>query len=196
MPFNIDYTNLKMEASTNDIALLCHKAMEEGYETVCVLPSFVTLAKDFLKDSFVNVSTLIASSTPNSKVYEAIDSISMGADEISMYINVSAIIDEDYEYVKTEIEEVRNSIDGKILKVIVPSNVLNEEQFVKAVEICSQSFVNYIEIYNYNIDKTIELVNLIKKYKNEALEIKVSGVLEDDINLLIEKGVNRIGLEV
>ena len=197
----IDHTNLKMDAKEEDIAKLCHEAIEYGFETVCVHPYYVALAKDLLKDTNVGVCTVVGfplgMNTPKVKAFEAIDAIENGADEIDMVINVGALKDKDYNYVKDEIEEIRDSIDGKTLKVIIETSLLTEEEIIKMTEICNETFVNFIKTNTgfANRGVTPEDVELINKHKNELLEIKASGGIKTfkQINELIEKGATRIG---
>lgn len=197
----IDHTNLKMSATENDIAKLCHEAIEYGFETVCVNPYYVTLAKDLLKDTNIGVCTVVGfplgMNTPKVKAYEAIEATENGADEIDMVINVGALKDKDYEYVKSEIEEIRDSIDGKTLKVIIETSLLSKDEIIKMTEICNDTFVNFIKT-NTGLGSrgvTLEDVELINKHKNEVLEIKASGGIKtyDQMNKLIEAGATRIG---
>ena len=197
----IDHTNLKMDAKEEDIAKLCHEAIEYEFETVCVHPYYVALAKDLLKDTNVGVCTVVGfplgMNTPKVKAFEAIDAIENGADEIDMVINVGALKDKDYNYVKDEIEEIRDSIDGKTLKVIIETSLLTEEEIIKMTEICNETFVNFIKTNTGfgNRGVTPEDVELINKHKNELLEIKASGGIKTfkQMNELIEKGATRIG---
>ena len=133
----IDHTNLKMDATEEDIAKLCHEAIEYNFETVCVHPYYVTLAKDLLKDTNIGVCTVVGfplgMNTPKVKAYEAIEATENGADEIDMVINVGALKDKDYDYVKSEIEEIRDQIDGKTLKVIIETSLLTEEEIKAAI---------------------------------------------------------------
>ena len=138
----IDHTNLKMDAKEEDIAKLCHEAIEYNFETVCVNPYYVTLAKDLLKDTNIGVCTVVGfplgMNTPKVKSFEAIEAIENGADEIDMVINVGALKDKDYDYVKSEIEEIRDSIDGKTLKVIIETYLIKEEEIIKMNEIYNE----------------------------------------------------------
>ncbi len=197
----IDHTNLKMSATENDIAKLCHEAIEYGFETVCVNPYYVTLAKDLLKDTNIGVCTVVGfplgMNTPKVKAYEAIEATENGADEIDMVINVGALKDKDYEYVKSEIEEIRDSIDGKTLKVIIETSLLSKDEIIKMTEICNDTFVNFIKTNTGFGSRgvTLEDVELINKHKNEVLEIKASGGIKTygQMNKLIEAGATRIG---
>ncbi len=197
----IDHTNLKMDATSKDIAKLCREAMEYNFETVCVHPCYVALAKELLEGSNVGVTTVIGfplgMNTPKTKAYEAIDAIEEGADEIDMVINVGALKDKDYDYVKKEIEEIRDSIDGKVLKVIIETSLLTKDEIIKMTEICNETYVNYIKTNTGFGTRgvTLEDVKTINEHKNELLEIKASGGIKnyEQMNELIEAGASRIG---
>ena len=197
----IDHTKLKMDAKEEDIVKLCHEAIEYGFETVCVHPYYVALAKELLKDTNIGVCTVVGfpfgMNTPKVKSFEAIDAVENGADEVDMVINVGALKDKDYDYVKKEIEEIRDQIDGKTLKVIIETSLLSEEEIIKMTEICNETFVNFIKT-NTGFGKrgvTLEDVELINKHKNELLEIKASGGIKTfkQMNELIKAGATRIG---
>lgn len=201
MNFYIDSTNLKVDATINDITNLCEDAMKYNFQAVCVHPYYVPLAKDLLKDTNVLVDTVIGfpfgMNSIESKVYEAIDAISKGADEVDMVINIGALKDKEFDYIKREIEEIRDSINGKTLKVIIEVCYLTDEEIVKMTEICNETFVNFIKTSTGfgKSNGTKEQVKLIKEHKSETLEIKASGGIknEQDILEMIEAGATRIG---
>lgn len=197
----IDHTNLKMDATERDIINLCSEAIEYGFENVCVNPCYVKLAKESLKDTNIGVCTVVGfplgMNTPKVKSFEAIDAVENGADEIDMVINVGALKDKDYEYVKKEIELIRDDIDGKVLKVIIETSLLTKEEIKKMTEICNETFVHYIKT-NTGFGKrgvSEEDIDIINENKNELLKIKASGGIKNykQMNRLIEKGVSRIG---
>ena len=161
---------------------------------------YVRLAKELLKDTNIEVATVVGfpsgNSTREAKVYEAIDAVSKGADMIDMVMNISAIKNKDYEYIKEEIEEIRDAIDGKVLKVIIETNLLTEEEIIKMTEICNETFVNFIKTCTgFNGGVKVRDVKLIKEHKNDLLEIKASGGIKtsNQVLELIEEGVTRIG---
>ena len=197
----IDHTNLKNTATLKDIEKLCNEAIKYKFASVCIYPYYVPLAKKLLKGTNVEVCTVIGfptgESTKEVKVYEAIDAVEKGANEIDMVINISALKNKDYDYIKEEIEEIRDSIDGKVLKVIIETCLLNDEEIIKMTEICNDCFVNFIKT-STGFDKEgakIEDIDLINKYKNEVLEIKASGGIKtrDEAENFIKHGVSRIG---
>lgn len=198
----IDYTNLKPIATLKDIEALCETAINNGFASVCVLPYYVPLAKELLKNTNVLVSTVVGfplgGNTTSVKSYEAIEAINNGADEIDFVINLAALKNKDYEYVKNEIEEIRDSIDGKTLKVIIEICYLEEDEIIKMTEICNETFVNFIKTSTGFGTRGVSLedIELINKHKNDILEVKASGgIREFDFALdLIDKGVTRLGI--
>ncbi len=197
----IDHTNLKMDATSEHIARLCREASEYNFETVCVHPCYVGLAKELLEGTNVGVCCVVGfplgMNTPKVKSFEAIDAVENGADEIDMVINVGALKDKDYEYVKAEIEEIRDSIDGKVLKVIIETSLLTSDEIIKMTEICNETFVNYIKTSTGfgSRGASVEDVKLINEHRNEVLEIKASGGIKtyEQMNELINAGATRIG---
>lgn len=197
----IDHTNLSKTAIADDIMKLCEEAKKYHFPTVCVSPYYVKAASEYLADSTTEVCTVIGFpngySTKEVKQYEAIDAIHNGAKEIDMVININALKNKDYDYVKDEIETIRDSIDGRVLKVIIETCLLTDDEIIKMTEICNETFVNFIKT-STGFDKegaTVHAVELIKKHKGDVLEIKASGGIKtiDDAIKFIDLGATRIG---
>lgn len=197
----IDSTNLNAYATKEDIRNLCEEAKNYHFASVCVNPCYVEYASELLKDSTVAVDTVIGfplgANTTMVKSYEAIAAIEAGADEIDMVINIGALKEKDYEYIKNEIEEIRDSIDGHILKVIIETCYLTEEEIIKMTEICNETFVHFIKTSTGfgTRGASVEDIEIINKYKSDVLEIKASGGIRnyEDASKFLEKGVSRIG---
>lgn len=197
----IDHTNLKNTATLKDIEKLCNEAIKYKFASVCVYPYYIPLCKSLLKGTNIEVCTVIGfpsgMSTKETKVYEAIDAVEKGADEIDMVINISALKNKNYDYIKDEIEEIRDAIDGKILKVIIETCLLTKEEIIKMTEICNETFVNFIKTSTgfSEYGAKIEDIELINKYKNELLEIKASGGIKDfdTAEAMINAGATRLG---
>lgn len=197
----IDHTNLKATATLKDIEKLCEEAKKYHFETVCVHPFYVPLAKELLKDSNVGITTVVGfplgQNTTSVKEYEAIDAINNGATEVDMVINIAALKNKDYEYVKKEIEDIRDAIDGHTLKVIIETCYLEEEEIIKMTEICNETFVHFIKTSTGfgSRGATIEDVEIINKHKNDILEIKAAGGIktEEEAIKMVEAGATRIG---
>ena len=196
----IEHTNLKNTATLKDIEKLCNEAIKYDFAAVCVYPYYVPLAHELLKDTNIEVCTVIGFPTgvmtKEAKVYEAIDAVSKGADMIDMVANISAIKNKDFDYVKEEIEEIRDAIDGKVLKVIIETNLLTDKEIIKMTNICNETYVNYIKTctgFTGGVQK--EHVDIINKHKNDILEIKASGGIKTkkDLVELVSLGATRIG---
>lgn len=197
----LDATKLSMDTTIADIEKLCEDAQRYHYETVCVGPYYVPFAKKLLEGSTTSVCTVVGfpmgMNTKEVKVYEAIEAINEGADEIDMVINVGALKDQDYDYIKDEIEEVRDAIDGKCLKVIIETSLLTKEEIIKMTQICNDTFVNFIKTNTGFGSRgvTEEDIQTIMEYKNDILEVKASGGIRtlEEAEKYIRMGVTRIG---
>ena len=197
----IDHTNLSMTATKEDIKKLCDEAIKYKFASVCVHPCYVELANELLENTNTDITCVIGfplgMNKTITKEYEAIGAIEDGANEVDMVINVGALKDKDYDYVKHEIESIRDAIDGKVLKVIIETCYLTKEEIVKMTEICNDTFVNFIKTSTGFGTKgaDVEDVKLINEHKNEVLEIKASGGIRCmcDLEHFVDAGATRIG---
>ena len=197
----IDHTNLSVHATKEDIARLCQEAKDNHFAAVVVPPYYVSYASELLTESNVEVATVVGFplgyATTEAKVYEAIDAVSKGATEIDMVINIAMLKNKDYDGVKAEIEEIRDSIDGVTLKVIIETCELTKEEKIKMVDICNATYVNFIKTSTGfgKAGATLEDVKLIMEHKNEVLEVKASGGIKtfEEATAFIDLGVKRIG---
>lgn len=197
----IDHTNLNAFASLDDIKKLCDEAIKYKFASVCVNPYYVSYANEYLKNENIDIVCVVGFPLGMNKMitkeYEAIAAIEDGADEIDMVINIGALKDKKYDYIKEEIENIRDAIDGKTLKVIIETCYLTEDEIIKMTEICNETFVNFIKTSTGfgTRGASIEDIKIINKYKNEVLEIKASGGIKtfEDANTFIEEGASRIG---
>ena len=197
----IDSTLLRSDATIEDITKLCTDAIKYNFASVCVNPYYVELAKDLLEGSTVAVCTVVGfplgANTTDVKVFETVKAIESGADEIDMVINIGALKDKEYDYVKNEIEEIRNVASGKVVKVIIETCYLTENEIKKMTEICNETFVNFIKTSTGfgSRGANFDDIKIINKYKNDVLEIKASGGIKtrEDALKYIDLGVTRIG---
>lgn len=193
----IEKTNLKNNQTLRDIESLCDEAIKNNYASVSVSPYYVSLATSLLKDTNIIVNTCISYpsgvSTLETKSYEAIEAINKGCESITLVINIAAIKNEDYDYLKEEIEEIRDSIDGKTLKVAFDASLLTNEEIKKVVQICNDTFIHYIQPTVLNKFKK-ETLDIIKENKIDLLEIAITNVDKNEIDELIDLGVNLIGI--
>lgn len=198
----VDYTCLKPNATMRDIEILCNEALKYHTASVCVNPYYVPLVAELLKDSNVEITAVVGfplgANTTRVKALEAIEAVEDGATEIDLVININALKNGDYDYIKEEIEEIRDSINGKTLKIIVETCYLTEEELKKMVEICNETFVNFIKTSTGYGTRGVSLedIDIINKYKEEFLEIKASGGIKDIdlVDALLERGVTRLGM--
>lgn len=196
-----DSTMLKAISTTSDIKKLCNDAKKYKFKAVCINPCYVSLAKELLKDTNVKVCTVIGfplgANTTYIKAEEVRDAINNGADEVDMVINVGALKEKNYDYVINEIKELRNVSHNKILKVIIETCYLTEEEIIKMTEICNDTNVDFIKTSTGfgTRGASIEDIEIINKYKSNDLKIKASGGIRNkvDAQKYIELGVSRIG---
>lgn len=197
----IDHTNLKQDASINDIKTLCEEAIKFDFMSVCINPCFVKYAHDVLLDSEVKVCTVIGfplgANTTKTKVYETRQALKDGADEIDMVINVSALKDKKYDYVKNEISKIKKVCKNKILKVILETCLLTDEEIVKACELSLEAKADFVKT-STGFSKggaTVEAVALMRKTVGDKCGVKASGGIKtfEDMQKMIDAGASRIG---
>ncbi len=198
----VDYTCLKADASMRDIEKLCNEAMKYHCASVCVNPYYVRLAHELVKESTTVVTCVVGfplgANSTKVKALEAIEAVEDGASEIDLVINIGALKNKDYDYIKEEIEEIRDSIDGRTLKIIVETCYLSEAELKKMVEICNETFVSFVKTSTGYGTRGVSLedIDIINKYKEEFLEVKASGGIKDleMVHALLDKGVTRLGM--
>lgn len=197
----IDHTNLKQDTSINDIKTLCEEAIKFDFMSVCINPCFVKYAHDVLLDSEVKVCTVIGfplgANTTKTKVYETKQALKDGADEIDMVINVSALKDKKYDYVKNEISKIKKVCKNKILKVILETCLLTDEEIVKACELSLEAKADFVKT-STGFSKggaTVEAVALMRKTVGDKCGVKASGGVKtfEDMQKMIDAGASRIG---
>jgi deoxyribose-phosphate aldolase len=200
----IDHTLLQPNIRKNQIEELCREALEHKFKAVCIPPFFVKDAARFLEESAVKVATVIGfpmgySTTP-AKVIEVQRAVDEGVDEIDFVINLCAVFDESWNYVKNDIESVTTAahLKGKIVKAIIEAHLLDENQLKRVCELCVQSSVDFIKTSTGFLGAppvTPALVNTIKKLIPESIKIKASGGIKDNslANDLLQAGASRLG---
>lgn len=197
----IDHTILKATAEPSDIEKLCQEAINHKFKAICVNGCYTKLAKDRLKNSPVQLAVVIgfplgAMSTA-AKVFEAGDAIKDGADEIDMVINVGWLKSGQLELVKQEISKIKNAIGDKVLKVIIETCYLTEEEKRKACELAVEAKADYVKTSTGfgTGGATYDDVKLMKEVVGNKAKIKASGGVKDRVTALkyISLGVSRIG---
>ena len=197
----IDHTLLKPDATKEDVMKLCEEAKRYSFASVCINPSFVKLAKEQLQNSTVKVCTVIGfplgATTTISKVMETRDAIANGALEIDMVINVGAIKAKQWDIVKQDIEAVREASTGYILKVILETALLTDEEKVLACDIAKDAGADFVKTSTgFGPGGATEHdVALMRKIVGPDIGVKASGGIRDYNTAIkmIEAGATRIG---
>ncbi|UDN63288.1 deoxyribose-phosphate aldolase [Clostridioides sp. ES-W-0016-02] len=196
----VDHTILKATTTWEDIRILCDEAINMNVASVCIPPSYVKRAVEYL-NSKIKVCTVIGFplgyQTTATKVFEAEDAIKNGADEVDMVVNISDIKNGDYEKIENEIKEIKAIIGDKILKVIIETCYLEEYEKVKMCEIVTVSGADFIKTSTGmgTGGATLEDIKLMKEHVGENVKIKAAGGVKSisDAEKFIEAGAERLG---
>lgn len=199
----MDSTNLKPEATREDIIKLCNEAARLKMAAVCINPSRLKLAAEVLNDTQVNKCTVIGfplgAETLTAKYLTARESLLLGADELDMVINVGALKEGDYNLVENEIKQL-NKLKSEfsfLLKVIVETALLSEKELMIMTEIVSNTGADFIKTSTGFSTRgaSLEDIAVINRYKSDKLKIKASGgirTLESALEFMAAR-VHRIG---
>lgn len=196
----IDHTYLKAFGTKKEIDVLLAEAKEYQFKSVCINPTFVAYANEVLEDSGVLVCTVIGfplgANTMETKVFETLNAIKNGADEIDMVINIGRFREGDYDYVKEEINEVCRAAKGKVVKVIVEICYLTDEELVKVSQLVGETNATFIKTSTGfgPSGATPEAVKVMKENVNGKLVKAAGGVRsKEDLDAMVEAGASRIG---
>ncbi|MDK2932163.1 MAG: deoxyribose-phosphate aldolase [Bacillota bacterium] len=198
----IDHTLLKPEATKDQIVKLCEEAMEFGFASVCVNPTYVSLAAGLLKDTPVKVCTVVGfplgASTPLVKAVEVRDAIAAGAREIDMVINVGALKSGDDDLVGRDIRAVVEAARGRALvKVILETALLTNDEKVKACLIAKAEGADFVKTSTGfgPGGATVEDVRLMRKVVGADMGVKAAGGIRtlETALAMVEAGASRIG---
>ena len=196
----VDHTQLKAFATWNDIKKLCEEAIEYNTATVCVPPCYIKKIKDEYKDK-INICTVIGFplgySVTEAKVLETKIAIKDGAEEIDMVINISDVKNGNFENIKKEIIAIKEACGNKILKVIIETCYLTEEEKIKMCEIVTESKADFIKTstgFGTN-GATIEDIKLFKNNIGNNVKIKAAGGIKtiEDMQNFLKEGCERLG---
>lgn len=197
----IDHTILKPVASQEDVRRICEEAKEHGFFSVCINPYWVAYAKELLKGTDVKVCTVIGfplgANTTAVKEYETQDALKNGADEIDMVINLGALKSGDYDTVLKDIAAVRKACEGKILKVIIETSQLTDEEKVKACGLSAEAGADFVKTSTgfTGGGATAADVALMRKTVPAHMQVKASGGIRSraDFDAMVAAGATRIG---
>ncbi|MBF0405853.1 MAG: deoxyribose-phosphate aldolase [Candidatus Riflebacteria bacterium] len=197
----IDHTMLKPDASPDEITKLCEEARANNFASVCVNPAHVPLCAKLLQSSPVKVCTVIGfplgATSTYVKVAETRDVIANGANEVDMVINIGALKGKDYELVRNDIARVVEAASGKIVKVILETSLLNNEEKVKACELAKQAGADFVKTSTgfSTGGATVEDIALMRQTVGEKMGVKASGGIRDreTADRMVAAGATRIG---
>ena len=195
-----DHTLLTQSATWEDIRAICDDGIKFSTASVCIPASYVKQAKEYVGDKLA-ICTVIGFpngySTTATKVYETADAIKGGADEIDMVINIGMLKDKRYDEILDEINAIKAACDGKILKVIIETCLLTDNEKIKMCEIVSASDADYIKTSTgfSTAGATAHDVELFAKYTTNGKKIKAAGGIAslDDAENFIKLGASRLG---
>jgi len=198
----IDHTALKPNTTKEQINKLCSEAIEYGFASVCVNSSYVKLCSELLKDSAIKVCTVIGfplgATTTATKAFEASEAIENGAREVDMVINVGAIKSGDFDFVKKDIEAVVQVAKGKALvKVILETCLLTEEEKIKSCKICKEAHADFVKTSTgfSTGGATVSDIKLMRGIVKPDMGVKASGGIRDyeTAKAMVDAGASRIG---
>lgn len=201
---HIEHTLLKQDAKKEDFIKLFNEAKEHKFLGVCVNPAYVSFAKKELEGSDVKVVTVVGfplgANLSEVKAYETKQAIEDGADEIDMVINVSALKDKDYDYVKLDIATVKAFCGDKPLKVILETDLLDKDEIKKACELCIEAKADFVKtstgFVKGGVGAKAEDVKLMYETVSPyGLKVKASGGIRDKESAIkmLESGAERLG---
>ena len=196
----VDHTLLKADAKKEDIKKICEEALENNTASICINPGFIEYAVGILGDK-IPVCTVIGfplgAMTTAAKVFEAKDAIEKGAQEVDMVINISRAKDADWEYITEEIRLIKQACGDKILKVIIETCLLTDEEKIALCKCVTDAGADFIKTSTgfSTAGATFHDVELFAKYCEGICKIKAAGGIRtrDDMEKFIALGAERLG---
>ena len=196
----VDHTLLKADAKKEDIKRICEEALENNTASICINPGFIEYAVGILGDK-IPVCTVIGfplgAMTTAAKVFEAKDAIEKGAQEVDMVINISKAKDAEWEYITEEIRQIKQACGDKILKVIIETCLLTDEEKIALCKCVTDAGADFIKTSTgfSTAGATFHDVELFAKYCEGKCKIKAAGGIRtrDDMEKFIALGAERLG---
>ena len=197
---HVDHTLLLQGSTWEEIKQICDDAMKYGTASVCIAPSYVKQAAEYMGDKMA-VCTVIGFPngyhTTATKVFETKDAIANGAEEIDMVINIGFLKDGRYDEVEDEIRQIHEACNGKILKVIIETCLLTEEEKIKMCEIVTNAGAGFIKTSTgfSTAGATFADVELMRKHVGPEVKVKAAGGISsfDDAEEFMRLGADRLG---
>lgn len=197
----IDHTMLKADASSETIRRYCREAKEHGFASVCVNTCHVPLVAKELKGSPVKVCCVVGfplgAMLSTAKAFETAEAVKLGAEEVDMVINIGAMKDKNYKFVREDIRTVVKAASGKTVKVILETCLLDKEEIIKACELSVEAGADFVKTSTgfSTGGANVEDVALMKHTVGEKARVKASGGIRtpEQAEALIRAGADRIG---
>ena len=177
----IDHTILKADATQEKVQAIIDEAKKYEFASVCINPTWVAFAAEQLKDEVSKVCTVIGfplgANTSEVKAFEATDAIKKGADEVDMVINIGAAKDGKWDLVESDIAAVNAVKDGRILKVIIETSLLTDEEKVKACQAAQRAGADFVKTSTgfSTAGAKVEDVKLMRETVGPDMGVKASG---------------------
>lgn len=196
----VDHTLLTQTATWAEIKEILDDAMKYGTASACIPASYVKQAADYVEGK-LPICTVIGFpngySTTETKIFETKDAIANGADEIDMVINIGHLKDKKYDVIENEIRRIHEACGGRILKVIIETCLLTEEEKIKMCEIVTKAGAEYIKTSTgfSTSGATFADVELMRKHIGSEVKVKAAGGISsfDDAEKFMELGAERLG---
>ena len=196
----VDHTLLKADATKADILRICNEAMENNTASICINPCYIEYAVSILGDK-IPVCTVIGfplgAMTTAAKVFEAKDAIAKGAKEVDMVINISKAKDGDFEYIEDEIRQIKAAVGDNILKVIIETCLLTDDEKIALCKAVTNAGADYIKTSTgfSTGGATFHDIELFAKYTEGKCKIKAAGGIRtrEDMEKFIALGADRLG---
>ncbi len=197
---HVDHTNLKQDATLSDIRQLCDDAIRYQTASVCIPASYVKIAKQYC-GTRMKVCTVIGFpngyDTASAKAFMAADAVKNGADEIDMVVNLGWVKDEKYSDVEAEIAMVKAACGERILKVIIETALLTEEEKIRLCEVVTRAGADYIKTSTgfAGGGATFADVKLMRQYVGKDVKVKAAGGISslEDAEEFLRLGADRLG---
>lgn len=197
----IDHTILKAGSSENEVKQIIDEAIEHKFFSVCINPTWIEFAAEALKNTDVKVCTVIGfplgANTSESKAFETKDAVAKGADEVDMVINIDKVKSGDYDYVLEDIKAVVNASGDALVKVIIETALLTDEEKKEVCKLAKEAKADYVKTSTgfSTGGATKEDVKLMRDVVGDDMGVKASGGISsnEDALAMLENGASRLG---
>ena len=197
---HVDHTLLKQQSTREQIKAICDDGVKFGTASVCIPPAYVKECADYCGDK-LSICTVIGFpngyNTTACKVFETADAVKNGADEIDMVINIGWLKDKRYDLILDEIKEIKKACNGKILKVIIETCLLTDDEKIKMCQLVTEAGADFIKTSTgfSTAGATFEDIKLFSENIGENVKMKAAGGISslDDAEKFLSLGAERLG---